>query len=68
MVAQNMHGHGLGMHQHDEVNMPGLRGENATQEESAELAVVFRNFDTITREVENLRTASGRSRGPRIPR
>ncbi|MEO9824173.1 MAG: hypothetical protein ABJF50_07125 [Paracoccaceae bacterium] len=45
--------HGAGM-QHDEVNMPGLRGENATAEESAELALLFRNFDTITREVENL--------------
>ncbi|PWJ20549.1 hypothetical protein [Jannaschia seohaensis] len=47
-----VHGHGFGMH--DETNMPGLRGENATQQESAELAVMFRNFDTITREVENL--------------
>lgn len=45
--------HGAGM-QHDEANMPGLRGENATAEESAELALLFRNFDTITREVENL--------------
>ncbi|MEN8895577.1 MAG: hypothetical protein ABF248_05745 [Yoonia sp.] len=45
--------HGAGM-QHDEVNMPGLRGENATAAESAELAMLFRNFDTITREVENL--------------
>lgn len=39
---------------HDEVNMPGLRGENATAKESAELSVLFRNFETITREVENL--------------
>lgn len=58
VLAQGMHGHGSGMgmgiHQHDEVNMPGLRGENASAEESAELAVMFRNFDTITREVENL--------------
>lgn len=45
--------HGAEM-QHDEVNMPGLRGKNATAEESAELALLFRNFDTITREVENL--------------
>jgi hypothetical protein len=45
--------HGAGM-QHDEANMPGLRGENATAQESAELALLFRNFDTITREVENL--------------
>ncbi|MGB5172341.1 MAG: hypothetical protein WBN69_12980 [Eudoraea sp.] len=52
LFAQNMHGHG--MMGHDEVNMPGLRGENATPEESAELAIMFRNFETITREVENL--------------
>ena len=58
VLAQGMHGHGHGHGRggmmHDEVNMPGLRGENATAEESAELAVMFRNFDTITREVENL--------------
>lgn len=47
------HGHGM---RHDEVNMPGLRGENATAEESAELATLFRNFETITREVEYLPT------------
>ena len=46
--------HGGGMMQHDETNMPGLQGENATPEESAELAVMFNNFDTITREVQNL--------------
>ncbi len=45
---------GHGMHQHDEVTMPGLRGENASARESEELAILFRNFDTITREVENL--------------
>ena len=51
------HGHmagGAGMHQHDEAIMPGLRGENATVEESAELAVLFRNFQSLSREVENL--------------
>lgn len=53
-VARSMHGHGTGPHVHDEVNMPGLRGENASAEESAELATLFRNFETITREVENL--------------
>lgn len=47
-------GHGAGMHQHDEATMPGLIGENASAEESAEIALMFRNFDTITREVENL--------------
>lgn len=56
LVFAQSHGHmgGHGMHQHDEVNMPGLRGENATGQESAELAILFRNFETITREVENL--------------
>jgi hypothetical protein len=57
MMGQ-MHGgqhmHGMGGTGHDEVNMPGLRGENSTPEESAELAVMFRNFQTFTREVTNL--------------
>ena len=35
-------------------NMPGLRGANASQAESDELAVMFKNFDNITREVTNL--------------
>lgn len=47
-------GHGASMHQHDEATMPGLIGENASAEESAEIALMFRHFDTITREVENL--------------
>jgi hypothetical protein len=46
--------HGGAMMQHDETNMPGLRGENASAQESADLAVMFNNFATITREVENL--------------
>lgn len=53
-----MHGHGH-MHGadgtgHDMVNMPGLQGENATAEESAELALMFQRFETLSREVENL--------------
>ena len=60
-IAQMMtHGTGMG-HQHgadgtghDEVNMPGLRGADATPEESAELAVLFNNFTTLEREVTNL--------------
>jgi len=47
-------GHGSGMHNHDEATMPGLIGENASAQESAEIALMFRKFDTITREVENL--------------
>lgn len=49
------HGTGHGTHTtHDEATMPGLMGENATKTESAELAVMFRNFRNITREVTNL--------------
>lgn len=55
------HGHGAGMHGHgadgtghDEVTMPGLQGLDATARESEELAVMFRNFPDITREVTNL--------------
>ncbi len=47
-------GHGADGTGHDEVTMPGLRGENATPEESAEIAVLFRNFQSIERSVENL--------------
>lgn len=58
MMSQHMSGgghmHGADGTGHDEINMPGSRGENATPEESAELAVMFRNFETITREVTNL--------------
>lgn len=50
-----MHRHGAGgMMQHDMTNMPGLRGLDATDEESAELAVMFNNFHLIDRTVENL--------------
>ncbi|WP_255552451.1 DUF760 domain-containing protein [Maritimibacter dapengensis] len=49
-----MHGHGGPGAMHDEVTMPGLRGANASAEESAELALMFRNFRTLSREVENL--------------
>ncbi len=41
-------------HRHDMTHMPGLRGESATAEESAELAAMFRGFRNITREVSNL--------------
>ena len=57
--AQMGHGHGQMGHGHngmghDEVTMPGLRGEDATEEESAEMALLFRNFQSIDRKVENL--------------
>ncbi|MEP2532712.1 hypothetical protein [Shimia sp.] len=53
-TGSGMHGHGANGSGHDEVNMPGLRGLNATDTESAELATLFLNFQTISREVTNL--------------
>jgi len=49
-----MEHHGADGTGHDEVNMPGLQGLNATPEESAELARMFANFQTLSREVTNL--------------
>lgn len=46
--------HGANGTGHDEINMPGLRGEDATNEESAELAAMFANFEKIERQVTNL--------------
>jgi len=63
-------GHGMMHHGqdgtgHDEVNMPGLRGLNATQGESDDLRILFHHFDTLYREVDNLpdgiRTVTGSS-------
>lgn len=48
------HAHGADGTGHDTQTMPGLRGANATEEESAEMALLFRRFDTLSREVENL--------------
>ena len=54
-MHSNMHDrHSASGMGHDMKNMPGLRGANASQTESDELAVMFENFDTITREVTNL--------------
>lgn len=53
-MGHGMYGHGADGTGHDEVNMPGLRGLNATSEESAELAVMFRGFQTFSREVVDL--------------
>lgn len=48
------HGQGQKHLEHDTETMPGLKGENASESESEEIATLFRNFETITREVENL--------------
>lgn len=64
-TAQMMQGGGMhgGMHGsmqgsegagHDTGVMPGLRGLDATEYESEELAIMFRNFPQYSREVENL--------------
>ena len=52
--AGGVHVHGQDGSGHDEINMPGLKGENATPEESAELAAMFRSFKTLSRQVTNL--------------
>lgn len=46
--------HGANGTGHDELNMPGLKGEDATDIESKELAIMFRNFEKISRKVTNL--------------
>jgi len=60
-VQAQSSGHGHGAHSHgangtghDTVRMPGLRGENATDAESEELAILFREFQSMSREVTNL--------------
>jgi len=70
--SQMMHGHGggggMGM-MHDMTGMPGLRGTDATQEESGELAVMFNGFQTFEREVtlldDGIRTVT-RSSDPQV--
>lgn len=54
VAGHGMHGHGADGTGHDEVTMPGLRGLNATPEESQDLAVIFRSFTSFERAVENL--------------
>lgn len=57
VVFAQSHDHTSGLHgrhMHDEATMPGLRGENASPQESAEIALLFRNFETISRQVTNL--------------
>lgn len=49
-----MRHHGADGTGHDMRNMPGLRGLDATDEESAELAKMFRNFQDISRTVTKL--------------
>jgi hypothetical protein len=52
--------HGMDAHHgadgggHDMKNMPGLRGLDATDGESAELAIMFQNFRSIDRTVTDL--------------
>ncbi|MGB7316688.1 MAG: hypothetical protein WBC85_01845 [Planktotalea sp.] len=53
-MTSGQHNHGADGTGHDMTNMPGLRGANASAEESAELAVMFNGFESFTRTVENL--------------
>ena len=48
------HMHGADGTGHDEVNMPGLRGLDATPAESQEIAILFRNFQSLERQLTKL--------------
>jgi len=55
--GHKMHGHHGGHHmkgEHDEVNMPGLKGLNVKESETVEMMELFRGFSDIERSVENL--------------
>jgi cell division septal protein FtsQ len=48
------HAQHLKHHKHDEVNMPGLQGEDITDQEVADLKQLFQKHDEISRLVENI--------------
>ena len=48
------HAQHLSMDEHDEINMPGLQGEDITDQEIDDLKNLFQNHQEITRSVENL--------------
>lgn len=54
MGGQHGMHHGADGEGHDMTNMPGLKGIDATEEESRELEVMFNNFESITRTVTKL--------------
>ena len=65
-MMHRMHMHGM-MHGEGDMGagMPGLQGRDATPRESEELAIMFANFETMTRTVEilpnGIRTVTGSS-------
>ena len=44
----------LSQHQYDEINMPGLQGEDITEYEIDDLKKIFRSHEGIVRSVEKL--------------
>lgn len=48
------HGDHTGVHHHDEVNMPGLQGEDITDQEVNDLKQLFQKHNEISRIVENI--------------
>jgi len=46
--------HEGGKHEHDEVNMPGLRGKDTTDQEVNDLKEIFRSHKGISRRVSNV--------------
>ena len=58
--AQQMKAHhgssedGQKNHAHDEMNMPGLQGQDTTESEVSDLKAIFKNHKKITRTVKNI--------------
>lgn len=48
------HAQHLKQHEHDEVNMPGLQGEDITDQEVNDLKQLFQKHNEISRIVENI--------------
>jgi len=53
-AESNMAHSGGGAHQHDEANMPGLRGKDTLEIEERDLRKIFQQHQGITRSVETL--------------
>jgi hypothetical protein len=53
-TQSELHQNNIGMHNHDEVNMPGLQGKDTTEQEVKDLKNIFQMHKGITRVVSNL--------------
>ena len=53
-MGSQHHAQHLKQHEHDEVNMPGLQGEDITDQEVNDLKQLFQKHNEIKRLVENI--------------